>query len=380
MDPRGLAFIKGVLGDDAAAALERAADGSAALGQVMVPRVALAWLDVAKRGFQGLVPGTEVGFELAKSERGYRGHLQVGGDRYEFREASIFQLAGAVAAAVTDAPIGDSGALARPDVVRLGRSIDLLAKAHVGKEERARRLERLSKGDVVKGPWDKAPPPQPAGSTPNELAPRAEENPVWGQPAKNPGQHSHKDYQCDGCGHVQSIGTNHEGPVYDRCPNCSWKGMKIGDSFQPPGYRVFRMVSPHGPMGKTEMPGQAHAATAPTAPAAPTPTAPRAQGAPKPTLPKVPKIPKPAGGAAAGAPQAPALGKTMKVAKSEAGTACGVCGQRQIERGAFVGCACFRELAGSVKVLSKGEHYVLQLGDGWGDAEAQTLAEALKIG
>jgi DNA-directed RNA polymerase subunit RPC12/RpoP len=34
---------------------------------------------------------------------------------------------------------------------------------------------------------------------------------------------SYKKYQCQRCGHVMDIQTNHWGEVYPRCPNCSWK-------------------------------------------------------------------------------------------------------------------------------------------------------------
>jgi DNA-directed RNA polymerase subunit RPC12/RpoP len=37
------------------------------------------------------------------------------------------------------------------------------------------------------------------------------------------GPYSYKLYKCSNCKITHTIGTNHWGEVYSRCPNCSWK-------------------------------------------------------------------------------------------------------------------------------------------------------------
>ena len=66
---------------------------------------------------------------------------------------------------------------------------------------------------------------------------------------KTTGKYSHKLYKCSECGHESSLGTNHWGECYPRCPKCGkqtihkclepilegygipepWKMVKLGD-------------------------------------------------------------------------------------------------------------------------------------------------------
>lgn len=64
----------------------------------------------------------------------------------------------------------------------------------------------------------------------------------------------YREYRCRNCGHMQSISTNHQGPCYDYCHECSWKPgwrsdpSKYGDKsldfpFNGRTYRPFDYVS-----------------------------------------------------------------------------------------------------------------------------------------
>lgn len=67
---------------------------------------------------------------------------------------------------------------------------------------------------------------------------------------------------------------------------------------------------------------------------------------------------------------------TLKVAKSEV-RACGACGGSQFKSDRYTGCACFADLAKSVRTVVANNAYVLEFGSGW-DADAiATLAENL---
>lgn len=51
-------------------------------------------------------------------------------------------------------------------------------------------------------------------------------------------------YRCRGCGETSNISTNHTGPCYSHCKNCSWKGMIIDDKVCHPGMRPYDYVGP----------------------------------------------------------------------------------------------------------------------------------------
>lgn len=129
MQDSALHFLSSVLGTDGAQALKRTAAREPALEHLLVPRAALAWLQ-DRQDYEGLVPGqanSYVSFE--KSETGYRGIISLGDTNYEFEKASAEHLAAAVAVSVgvdmdSHRPVRDL------TLTRLGKSIDVLAKAH----------------------------------------------------------------------------------------------------------------------------------------------------------------------------------------------------------------------------------------------------------
>lgn len=47
--------------------------------------------------------------------------------------------------------------------------------------------------------------------------------PVYGLMAK------WRPYKCDCCGNVRKISTNHTGPCWPTCPNCSWRSAYDSD-------------------------------------------------------------------------------------------------------------------------------------------------------
>lgn len=134
MNEAGYGFLAGVLGEDGAKALRKAAERSRELENALVPRTILAWLVTASRlNYEGEIPGapnTYVRFE--KSEQGgYNGSVAYGDEVYNFQNASLYHVAGSVALSLgIDAdPVDPS--LRDADLVRLGKSIDLLAKARL---------------------------------------------------------------------------------------------------------------------------------------------------------------------------------------------------------------------------------------------------------
>lgn len=128
MDSKEYAFLKEIMGIDGAEALKKAAARSAKVESVLVPRAVLSWLDIVS-DYSGTLPGTDTSIEFHKSEDGYAGSINLTGVPYRFSQSSVLRLAASVAVAL------GSDASASPDLkdidlVRLGKSIDLLCRSH----------------------------------------------------------------------------------------------------------------------------------------------------------------------------------------------------------------------------------------------------------
>lgn len=139
-------FLIEVLGADAARALAKAASRSEYLSQMIVPRTILAMLE-AVPAFTGTIPGfDDCSLTYEKSEKGFTGNVTVGEDFYKFEAQSIFHVAGALSTAMgLDTLMFTTNR--NTELQRLGKSIDVMAKAHfVGQE-----LEKAEKCEVCGG-------------------------------------------------------------------------------------------------------------------------------------------------------------------------------------------------------------------------------------
>lgn len=131
MDPRKLQFLRAVLGVDGASALKKAADRATELESAIVPRAIMAWLGVVARSdFEGSIPGVEDSYiDFEKNDAGlYDGTVAIGEGVFPFQNATVFHLAASVAMALGSNNEIDNR-LKDVDLVRLGKSIDILAKA-----------------------------------------------------------------------------------------------------------------------------------------------------------------------------------------------------------------------------------------------------------
>ena len=134
MDLKKLQFLTEVLGSDGAMALKKAVELAAARGldleSALVPRAILAWLSTCSASeYEGEIPGIENTYlSFQKSENSYSGSITIGEDVYNFNRAELFHLASAVAVAL-GADNNTEGVRAR-DLEKLGKNLDLLAKAH----------------------------------------------------------------------------------------------------------------------------------------------------------------------------------------------------------------------------------------------------------
>ena len=130
MDSKKYGFLKAVLGQDGAAALKKAADRLGGLEDTILPRAVLAWLSVAARGdYEGAIPGIDDSYlDFTKNENGsYSGSIAMGEGIVPFYNATVFNLAASIALSLGAEQFSDS--FKNVDLVKLGKSIDIMAKA-----------------------------------------------------------------------------------------------------------------------------------------------------------------------------------------------------------------------------------------------------------
>jgi hypothetical protein len=142
---RRLKFLSAVLGEDGARALSKAAERSAELGSALVPRTILAWLGTARSEYEGELPGLENTYiSFAKSEKGYTGSVSIGDEMYRFDQASLFHVTASVAVAIGVDPEMGLSSVRDAHIEKLGKSIDVLAKARVVTRELERKGDKMA--------------------------------------------------------------------------------------------------------------------------------------------------------------------------------------------------------------------------------------------
>lgn len=143
MDKAKLDFLEEVLGVDGARALVKASERAEKLKNVIVPRAILSWVNAAAQmSYTGAIPGIKGCLEFAKSE--CSGEMAIGKDTYELSNAGVFSVAAAMAVSLgADDDQFDTN-LKDKDIVRLGKSIDLLVKSKMARSELAKAELRKS--------------------------------------------------------------------------------------------------------------------------------------------------------------------------------------------------------------------------------------------
>src|ERR1700690_1461192 len=122
-------FLVAILGPDGAGALKMASERSEVLGQAILPRSVLSWVNGVGE-FAGIIPGTDnLLSRFAKSEKGFSGYI----DSHEFEDASLIYVCSAIAVAL--GAKDDCGDEAKSlDLERLGKSLDLLVRSKLVQE------------------------------------------------------------------------------------------------------------------------------------------------------------------------------------------------------------------------------------------------------
>jgi hypothetical protein len=129
----GKEFLTAALGSDGAKALLKAVARQPQLGQVLMPRAILGWLDFATaHEFEGEIPGLNNSYiQFTKSDEGFSGSISLDDQVYTFQKSNVYHLAASIATAIGLEPIEVDPSLRDTVLVALGDSIDTLAKAQV---------------------------------------------------------------------------------------------------------------------------------------------------------------------------------------------------------------------------------------------------------
>ena len=143
MDKTAYRFLAGVLGTDGAKALGRAVTRQPELATVLIPRTVLGWLGMQKSDqYEGAIPGIANSYlSFTKTESGWTGAVSdtKSNNVHAFSGKNTYSLAATICAAIGFSQ--SSTDMSDASIVRLGKSIDALLKAHD-------LTERLSKTEL----------------------------------------------------------------------------------------------------------------------------------------------------------------------------------------------------------------------------------------
>lgn len=196
-------FLTATLGQEGSAALKKACDRVPDLGALMFPRAVMAWISfVAPRGYEGSIPGTDGFLKFSKTEDSaestkeqYAGEVTFNGNTYTYSNASLYQIAAAVALAIGAKAKEVNPKLKADELVSLGKSVDVLVKAHAANEQlrKADQTGATAKPKAQQGPVAPgAPqPPKVGGATlpkpPQPVGPPDAPGAAVAKPPKLPG-------------------------------------------------------------------------------------------------------------------------------------------------------------------------------------------------
>jgi GNAT superfamily N-acetyltransferase len=419
MDSRKFGFLNHVLGLDGAKALVKAVERSGVAEPILLPRTIVAWLNYTETSFDGEIPGVDNSYLcFKKSEEKYTGSIAIDDYLYDFNDASIYHLASAMAVALGIDTERSHPNLRDLDLVKLGRSIDLLCKSHcliekITEDSLEKSIKKIPAGKPMKDPQAAS---IPVFDYSHVLSPqhrkmgysmrvrfRPDSGTVTGHVYKSglevgqvKGVHEGEDLRIEDAevqephqgkglgsalyeglmahGHHSGIKTV-SGWVHSTSASKVHQRLsqKHGMEYKQVPTQHPALASPtpgpydnrHGsysyaikeeiPANKAEGPGPAHLAIPPEEQGAPTP----------PTM------------QTAKAPKKPKLPKKITITKSQAEKRCEFCDLPQFKGDKFNACLCFRDLKKHTKTELVGDKYVVELGDEWDEESISCLLEVL---
>lgn len=134
-------FLQGILGSDGAGALRKAVQKDSRLGPIVLPRAIIGWLSfISRYDYEGALPNIENSYiQFTKNEdSSFSGSIAIDDIVHEFDNTDIYHVASAISVSLGEDEQNIDTDLRDLVLVRLGKSIDTLAKA----QEVTRTLER----------------------------------------------------------------------------------------------------------------------------------------------------------------------------------------------------------------------------------------------
>lgn len=424
MSELGRQFMSACLGEEGSAALRKAAEREPQLDQILVPRAILGWLSfVAEHEYEGEIPGVEnTWVQFSKAEGAYSGSISLNKGIYSFEKASVYHLAASIAMALGVQAQPIEANVRDTVLVRLGKSIDTLAKAQVlmaelKKPEALQPQRVLTHGAYhIEQALTKSDKPYSViHSATNAVVQQeiatlkdAGEVAAWHQ---NKYRGHFKPLNKRQLDQNQGIRFTHEhhdlgdGEALTHVKAIHPTGKVVGEAMfeHKPGVNTLRpadvTVHPeHRRKGIASAMYQ-HAEKVTNKQIAPsTAQTPMGQAlwagnaqnkqfgkvelpgqSQKPQTQQGPQAPTPP----AKQPAASAKAKkqpSLQIGKSEAERECEACGGHQFKDNKFHGCVCFRDLSKSIKTTAYGDGYVLEFGLGIDQEAVKTLMKTFRSG
>jgi hypothetical protein len=339
-------FLRSILGDIGLTALAKACQNKPEIVSTLLPRAILAFLKVTPTyTYTGELPGqNNTVLQLSKNEAGFSGVLTAPNSSWAFKDSPITHVAAAISVSLGVSEIQTDPDLTDSQLLKLGKSLDLLAKAQALITSKAPKIQyRLSHTQNE----------SPKGCFHTRVNVHNEDGEHVGFQ-----NYIHKSNELvPGSGDLSPDLRELADQYAKKKSKLDLK--KAADSPGPAntGQKPLDPNKPMAPLAATT--GQAQKPANPVA-------NPMAQiKTPKANL-SMPKI----GG---GLPKLPKL----KLSEAQIKTKCPLCGYRNFGNdGKFEGCICFQDLAKSVKTSKEGDLTVAEFSGDW-DSEA--LAALLEI-
>jgi GNAT superfamily N-acetyltransferase len=427
-------FLIATLGMEGAKALLKAVEREPSLAGVLMPRAILGWLTfTAENEYEGSIPGLDNSYvEFQKSEEGFSGSISLDSGIYSFERASLYHLAASMAMALGLEPNGVDSRIRDTVLVKLGESIDTLAKAQVLMHELKLQKSLQPQRMTTHGGYHIEHGGQ--GATPYSVIHTRTQSPVQGgiaslkdaQGIADWHQNRYKGYFTPNLGKAvldpsSGYKINHEhhnigGDLYTRVTAHAPTGEVVGDTLlaHKGGNLVAEGVQVHpehrrkgiasamynhaqSVTGKTMMPSHdqtpmgralwqgnvAHPQFG-QKPAQAQPQKLAASEMDKVELPGQSQKPIPPQGPQMANPPTMQPKKTapklpsLSVGKNEALRSCGMCGGQNFRDNRFVGCLCYASLSKGIKTTAYGDGFVLEFERGTDPEVLRALMKEFK--
>lgn len=235
-------FITAVLGQDGYGAFKKALERSPSLNSVLAPRTIVAWLNITSRfnDYEGELPGVKNSFiSFKKTEDGlFSGDVALNDGVYSFNRSNFEHLAAVVASALglVNETIPDD--LRQVDIVRLGKTIDLLVKTKVITNELSQsNMNKLEPMGGMAKPAAPEAPAAPTGKAPsaNMKMPKktikAPKRPAMAKPTLKLNE-KEAVKKCEVCGDPQFSGGRFKGCLCFRDLSKSVETTKTNDGWE----------------------------------------------------------------------------------------------------------------------------------------------------